>query len=342
VVEGVHQVAASSTFDQAVSARADALTTHLSITRASWWRRLLSADVRAQADPDLRKSLIRIHTDLAVLRRLDGAGSLSDGDRARILELVEPAWESLSATTAADQLQELDLLMIARGDDSVLFPLIKDELGWTRGKTSWLTWDELYGRAPVVGLEEFLDGKPIQDGWREGARNHLLTLKKARYDDQLVHRARQQTRADNLLILSLILLVLIPAFVFLTAVASGSPDLASVLLVPFAGAFGAAMSGAIKARDRMPRAGDIRSFRDGLLAQMLVGAGSAVVVLLAIDSGIVTIAGVTADNWAARAVLGFVGGFSEAFFIGTVERVATLGSSKDASGADQSPGTAGD
>jgi hypothetical protein len=60
-----------------------------------------------------------------------------------------------------------------------------------------------------------------------------------------------------------------------------------------------------------------------LVAQVLVGAASAIVVMLLLASGIVHIAG--AASLEGKAVVGFVAGFSEPFFLKTIERVAKLG-----------------
>jgi hypothetical protein len=320
---------ASPTFDDDAMAYAGAVLALLSRPRPSLGTRLLRAVTLSGDDPDLRKSLARTYDTLLELGRLNAAGRLSEGDRRRALELLKRPPEQLSVFSAAEILQGLETLAIEVGDASTVFEIIKDELGWTRGKTSWLTWDQLYPRLEVPGLKEYFDGPEKIDAKNlTAARRRLLALKQARHDDQLVHRARLQHRAHNLNVLSAYLLFLIPVFVWLAWTTSGSADLWPILLVPIAGAFGAAMAGARKASDRLPRSGDIRSFRDGLPTQLLFGAGSAIVVLLVLESGVVTFAGVDPGNWAARAVFGFLAGFSEPFFVGTVERVATLGADK--------------
>jgi hypothetical protein len=320
---------ASPTFDDDAMAYARAVLALLSKPHPSLGTRLLRAVTLSGDDPELRGSLTRTYDTLLELRRLNTAGRLNEGDRRRALELLQRPPEELSIFSAAEVLKGLESLAIEVGDASTVFEIIKDELGWTRGKTSWLTWDQLYPRSEVPGLKEFLDGREKVDGEKlTAARRRLLTLKRVRHDDQLVHRARQRLRAHNLNVLSAYLLFLIPVLIGLAWTTSGSTDLLPILLVPVAGAFGAAMAGARKASDRLPRSGDIRSFLDGLPTQLLFGAGSAIVVLLVLESGVVTFAGVDAQNWAARAVFGFVAGFSEPFFIGTVERVATLGAGK--------------
>ena len=100
-----------------------------------------------------------------------------------------------------------------------------------------------------------------------------------------------------------------------------------VALAVLAGLLGAALSGTIKARDALVRASDIEAFRDALPAQLLVGAAAALAFVLLLQSKLVTVAGPGLGSWQSATAIGFLAGFSEPYFLGTVRRVATLGES---------------
>jgi hypothetical protein len=109
---------------------------------------------------------------------------------------------------------------------------------------------------------------------------------------------------------------------------SGTDAPLSIALTGVMGALGAAMSGTLKARDKLIRGSDLRAFSVGLVAQLLMGAGAAFFLLLILKSGLLQIAGT--NSLEGGAVLGFVAGFSEPFFLRTIERIATLGEEKKA------------
>ena len=129
-------------------------------------------------------------------------------------------------------------------------------------------------------------------------------------------------RARNLQILSALLFPVVVAFGWLTVIA-GEVSAAEVGLVAVSGVFGAIVAGTLKARDRLMRWSDLRAFRAGMVAQVLIGAGSALLLLLVLESGVVSFGAVEA--WAAEAMAGFIAGFAEPFVFRTVERVARLG-----------------
>jgi hypothetical protein len=65
----------------------------------------------------------------------------------------------------------------------------------------------------------------------------------------------------------------------------------------------------------------LRAFRAGLVAQLLIGAGSSLVLFLVLASPIL----VGTDSLEGKAAFGFAAGFSEPFFLKTVERVVKMG-----------------
>ena len=221
--------------------------------------------------------------------------------------------------------------MIEIGDAGYVCGKIEGELQWAKGSTTWLTWDAMHGTSIPDAVETYKSGKTVSEGQLNAARNQLLSFRRARSDDYQVHRARQKMRAKNLRVLAVLLFPLVVTFAWLLAargVGGASPR--GIALVAIVGALGSAMSGTISARDKLTRGSDLRAFRAGLLAQVLLGAASSLVFLLLLGSSIVEIAGTATLE--GKAALGFVAGFSEPFFLKTVARVARMGEDSEKGG----------
>jgi hypothetical protein len=87
---------------------------------------------------------------------------------------------------------------------------------------------------------------------------------------------------------------------------------------------GATLSGIFRVRDRLTELDDLRSFWPAMRIQPLIGATAGLVTLLILEGGAVKLDGTDTSSWAARALLTFVAGFSEPFFLGLVQRVAVV------------------
>jgi hypothetical protein len=219
---------------------------------------------------------------------------------------------------------EVQLVLIAVADAEVLCALTEGELEWTKRKTTWLTWDALYGTDLPSGVKEYREGKPLGGASLRELRHKNLSLQRVRHDDELAYRARAEARRQNLWILSIVLTVALSVLVLAYRHAVDVP-FSWIAAVVSAGALGAALSGTIRARDRLTRQGDITRFRDGLLAQLLVGASTAVVVVLFLQGGLITIGELEFDSLQQQASGAFLAGFSEPWFLRTIERAGTLG-----------------
>jgi len=289
-------------------------------------------------DPGLRKYVRRLSDALADLTRLHGLSPLRADQRLpTLLAELEAGACDLTRERAWALLYEFQLLLIEVGDADVVCGMAEGELHWHKTDTSWLTWDSLFGsdRLPKA-VQDYLQGAaPIARTDLDALRNTLMSLYRARHDDELARRERVQQRAVNLFWLARVLLVLLPAFiVFFYFAQDPRPSVWTVVLVPVAGALGAALSGTIKARDQLIREADIRRFRDGLVAQLLVGAVAAMIVVVVLEAELVTIGKITVgpDDVIAQAAFAFLAGFSEPFALGTIAKAANLGSPQDSSG----------
>lgn len=103
----------------------------LSTSRAGWVARRRSRQVRDHDDPDHSKALNRIHDALRELRRLDGHSPAPAQYRHRVQETLDRPPDQLTAATAGEVLQAIELLVIERGDSTTIYAAIKDEMQWT-------------------------------------------------------------------------------------------------------------------------------------------------------------------------------------------------------------------
>lgn len=283
-------------------------------------------------EPERRKYLHRLHDALADLERIDEAAPISGQTGLRnALTRLAP-----QATIPNDELwailNETQLARVRHGDSETVCALIEDELQWHKGQTSWLTWDTLYpdSRIPPA-VTQYRAGGPVDAGALASARNMLLSMYRARHDDEVARRARGEERAKNLQVLAILLALLLTAFVVVYALAADEgSDWEQFAILISAGGAGAAISGTIKARDRLTRQGDIHRFRDALPAQLLVGAATAVFVYLLFRSEIISFGNVDLDTNEARAAIAFLAGFSEPWVLRTIERATQVGSPKGA------------
>jgi len=124
------------------------------------------------------------------------------------------------------------------------------------------------------------------------------------------------------------LLLLVPVLVLLVAglglaVTAVAPD-APVPIVMVGGALGATVSGTRKLRDEVPNINALRAFTPAILVQPLLGAAAGLLLLLALESGLLGLDS-SGQSWALLGALAFAAGFSEPVFLGVVARVAAIG-----------------
>ncbi|HET7218005.1 MAG TPA: hypothetical protein VFJ02_08145, partial [Vicinamibacterales bacterium] len=300
--------------------------------KKSWW----TYAHWARRDSELQKVLARTYGLLHEVLRwhsLDerpgdraleyaGAHGIERADRKRIQYLLGDDPSTLTLDAALELFDALDRIMIEIGDAQHVCAEIETELQWAKGSTTWLTWDAMYGRSIPDAVEAYRAGRIVSGDELDAARRRLFSFRVARSEDYQVHRARQKMRAKNLRVLAALLFPLVVTVAWLLGAKDGGSPW-EVSLVATLGALGSVMSGTIKARDKLVRGSDLRAFRAGLLAQVFLGAASSLVLLLLLASDILQVAG--AGSPEGRAAVGFVAGFSEPFFLGTVARVARMG-----------------
>jgi hypothetical protein len=281
-------------------------------------------------EPERRKYVHRLHDALADLERIDEAKPISDqaGLRSALTRLASHKKQIPNDELWAI-LNEAQLARIRHGDAETVCALIENELQWHKGQTSWLTWDALYADGGIPpAVVQYRAGGPIDPRALASARNELLSMYRSRHDDEVARRARGEERAKNLQVLAILLALLLSTFVIVYGLADGGDEWEEFAVLISAGGAGAAISGTIKARDRLTRQGDIHRFRDALPAQLLVGAATAVFVYLLFRSDIITFGNVDLETDEARAAIAFLAGFSEPWVLRTIERATQVGSPK--------------
>jgi hypothetical protein len=290
----------------------------------------------ARSDPELRKVLQRLYGVADEVLRIhlvapsdDGSDrwGFSDQEQRRVLDLFRSEPSELRLDSGLELFDAVDRLMIEIGDARYVCAEVEAELLMNHRATTYVRWADLFGAATPGALAAYNHGRTPSDGALDEARSMLASLRRVRADDYQVHRARQRMRSRNLHILSCLLLPVVVALGFLM-VPAGEVPAAQVALVAVSGATGSIVAGTMKARDKLVRGSDLRAFRSGIVAQVLVGAGAALFLMLILESGAMEFGSV--EPWAGQAVAGFVAGFSEPFLLRTVERVARLGTEEPA------------
>lgn len=300
-------------------------------------RDLLSSRVRPPSrlsDPELRKNLERLYRAMVDAQRLARTGALDEPARADLLarlDGVDPT--KLNSQSLGLILEAIDEFLIERGDALFICQLLAAEYMRARAEsgTTVLTWTDLFPGPPLDASKRFEAGEEVDRKQLDEARNCLLELFRARGASYGLHRARTLARARRLLWLLPVLAALLTGLIVTIDIAVPGESWRGGLVAAFAGALGASLSGAYKLRDQAPRVSELRVFGYLFAVQPLLGAAAGVFVALVLSSGILTVAD-GGNEWATRAVVAFVAGFSEPFLLKVVDRVAGSGGAKAPTG----------
>lgn len=277
-------------------------------------------------DPERYKAFSRIERRLLELRLRLESGPLLGSPMQTLKAAVSQVSCKLSREGAWDLAENLKWLLLCVADDEHLAVLVQAErYAPAEGRLSWAKefGDDRDGFGPLPTDE------PRLPAWRSMAIARLSALYGARMDVARHERAALQLRANYLLAVTCVLGVFL-GLSGLCNIFSGlqlglEPD-RGLLTAIAAGALGSVLSGTYKLRDQMMGIRQLRSFWSALLAQPFVGATAAMLVVLIIKSGIVKFGdfdGATID-WRQQAIIGFISGFSEPFFLGIVGHLSSL------------------
>ena len=160
----------------------------------------------------------------------------------------------------------------------------------------------------------------------------LTALYLARSNEGRHIRARARIKKQYLDIVSIIMaILLVGIFVVMSIILGGAnwkielvPSFAGALMACIGGALGSTISSTLKLRDQIGRIDDLREFSPLIVVQLVVGAISGLIIYSVFESGVIVIGNPESNEWAYYTILGFIAGFSEPFFLGTIKRIQSL------------------
>ena len=286
---------------------------------------------RRQRNPELAKALSLIQGYVGEARNLldldDAEAPLRTAEvRARLGDLLTRDVKKLSIDSAWELANQLKRELLLLGDVSYVWTQLEYEAQRDKKPNKWHGWSEHLAPAKLDALLDARAAGPIDRSTQLEAVRSLRMLYELRAEAGLERRARAAQKCQYLTMLIPILLLL--QFALAAAIYEvGRHDMwKQIALAGSAGALGAALSGIFRVRDRLVELDDLRSFWPAMRIQPLIGATAGLVTLLILESDAVRL-GTDATQptpWAAVALLTFVAGFSEPFFLGLVRRVAVI------------------
>lgn len=296
-------------------------------------------------DPVQTKNLEKIAGYLqSILVYLDAHNSeaLPPQQRAEslrsLLEQLKPA-SALSANNSWELADLLDTELLWFSDDAALYILLRAQQGSASddvvNRNNGFPGDYLQ-----ILINHYQEGR-FADAHRLEVIHFLEYFKQAQISEYRRDRAKVQLRGSYLawmaVMLSLMLLGL--GSFYIASRRDPNRDLWQLLLMVFAGATGSVLSRAVKLGKQPLHISDAKGTREPplgirallsdwkvFLAQPVIGAASALVIFLVISSGLLQIGGTKEFDPAAYALIAFLSGFSEPYFIGTLDKI-TGGSS---------------
>ncbi|MDP9491046.1 MAG: hypothetical protein M3P42_02410 [Actinomycetota bacterium] len=294
----------SDTLDERLESRANDILALLANTDLTRPRRLRS--------PEFRKNLDRLCTAVRDTQRLRRAGLLESDHEEQLERLLLTPKEltTLNSDALGLLLESVDQVLVDAGDEKLLDALLETE--YLRDKDERKgpipTWSTIHGENRPTELAD--------------KKRDLSTLLRVRHSIYSLRRAREGTKATRLVWLAPILWAMVGAFIALGDWVADEASWREGLLVAVAGAMGATLAAAFKARDTLPRLSDLRTFWYGFALQVPIGAVAGLFLWIVLESGVVEVAGSSGEEWAVAVALAFVAGFSEPFLFNIVERIA--------------------
>jgi hypothetical protein len=271
-----------------------------------WWKP--TGWFRRPWDSEARKSLARIRASIDVLY---GVEDRLGGHERELQRLLEPTLVHCSLDNLIELVYALDELLVTVGHDELVGRRAIAEALPDHPEVAWTHLDTAFGSdaEKQVAIETL--------------RKRLLVLYEMRRFRYRRERARRRMKSFNLMLAALVLLALALLLAWGIDDAIGDPTPGTVFLTAVAGALGGTLANLLRLRDELSRGTEFRAFKPMLLAQPAVGAVSGLVVLLVVDSGFLGLGDGDGDvRWETLTLLAFAAGFSEAFFLGIVRKVA--------------------
>jgi hypothetical protein len=278
---------------------------------AVWWRRLVADQALEKV-----KSIIRVRKYELDSLIADGKPEQFDQTAwnrrvARATQLVEAPLPDDRAG-ANELLDKLDAMFPLVADDERLRLMLESEL--ERNAT-------LFTAAAQKRARDLIEATEHRSGHR-GRLEALVTAAVRERNDQVrEERITGELRQNYLTWLGSVLLLLLLGVAGFAILAAHSGLWADVGLALLSGALGGTLSGVIRLRVPESRLAALKSLGPVMLVQPLVGAVGGLVLFAIWRSGLLKVSGLNAAEWSSVAVVAFVGGFSERFFLRSLGRI---------------------
>ncbi len=256
---------------------------------ASVWLRSL--------DPEQRKALSRAREFLQRILESSATNTPeADSAATALVDRVATPRLRRNRDNAWDLAEELRITSYAYASDSALALLLAKE----RADTTSIRLATVFG-SPI----------PSEPTLEILQRLHRERVERVRHD-----RARDKLWQQ-------FVMVLIPVIALLLSACLSLQDDPTLLLAVLAGALGSMLSAVLKARDSEQRIRYLRRSFSFVFLQPMIGATAA---LVTVWIGVANVLNLGAETAHATAVVGFLAGFSEPFFLGTLGRLSDLAS----------------
>jgi hypothetical protein len=281
-----------------------------------------------RVDPELRKALGVIQTRLSETRRLlalskADATTRSTAAVAELRSLIRRDPATLDIDGAWELAGALKRLNVRLADREFLTSRLEYERQRATATGQWHGWNTHFEAQELLDLVTAFKERRTTTADQARVVDRLTFLYLQREEAGRDRRARAALKRLYLSRLWIVLLVLLAGFGVAINVATEWEIWEVVLLAACAGGLGSTLSGIFKVRDQLVQLDELRSFWPAMRVQPLIGACAGLVLFLVLRSHAFSF-GALSDGLAGRGLIAFAAGFSEPFFVGTIQRVAVV------------------
>jgi hypothetical protein len=274
-------------------------------------------------DPELRRALGDLNEVVADICRLRSQATapwaeaellaLGRVDDQRLLRLDTAYALFNRLSRVVSEFAGPDYILVRQAGEC----LREDEMGQA------LPWPPSVGQLIERSQRVIEPQRTIDQSFRERLIKEALLFREREHTRVILHRnARRRMKSRLLLAFAPWLLALIVGFAILMTQANADAGVASLIaLAAVVGALGATLSGFFRLRDVLQGLGEVRAFGAATAIQSLAGAAFGMLLGIVMDAGVLGIPAPAGGNRAAVfAVFGFIGGFSEPFALGVIDK----------------------
>lgn len=294
---------------------------------------------KRRTNPELAKALSLVQRYVTEARDLleldpDQAPLRTDEVERRFRDFLTRGVRKLSIDSAWELANQLKSELLFLGDVSYVWTELEYEVQRDKKPNKWHRWSDHFAPSKLEALIQARDIGLVDRQTHLEAVRSLRKLYELRAEAGMERRARAAQKCLYLTLLIPILFALQVALAAAIYEVGADGVWKQIVLAGSAGALGATLSGTLAVRDRLFALDDLRSFWPAMRIQPLIGATAGLFTLLALESHAIKPVGDEQIPWAAYALLTFVAGFSEPFFLGLVQKIAVI---PDKDPADSAP-----